>query len=403
MPRKENVPIKELILAGVISLLVCVPDVAVADTEDALAALGKTVASRSKSGWFSGVAIASLDGDLVFAEAHGIADHARNIPMTLETPINVGSASKMFVAIATAQLRLAGAIEYEHPVARYLPELTDRISDRVTIADLLGHTSGLADFTQPELWEQLRSAENNHDIYEIAAVLDATEQPGGTMRYTNANYVFLGEIIERLTETSFEEHIVSSIFEPAGMESTHFIVAGDRAAGPIAMNYMDVPPERAFALMSDRAAQREFATRSQANEAMDGFIHEAPLFGGGMVANGAGGVYSTGADLLRFVTALRKEALLPWDEVVSLCTPRSPPRRSGRAYGLGCESRYTGTASESIGHGGASFGMQAWMLMYPEPGLDLVILSNHDRQADPIHDSVNNALQSDPDDDATRH
>ena len=127
---------------------------------------------------------------------------------------------------------------------------------------------------------------------------------------------------------------------------------------------------------------------------MDGFVHEAPLFGGGMVANGSGGVYSTAEDLLRFTTALRNSKLLPWVEVLELCEPRSPPRRSGRAYGLGCESRFTGTAAENIGHGGLAFGIQVWMQMYPGLGLDLIILSNHERQADPLLDSVNNVLRS---------
>ena len=281
------------------------------------------------------------------------------------------------------------------PVAIHLPELSSRFSAHLTIAHLLSHTSGLSDFLQPQFLPQLAPATNNSDVYKFVVGLEPLEEPGGRMRYTNANFVVLGELIERLTNTSFEQHIEDAILKPAGMQSTRFIHGGDRDAGPIAINYMDVPAERAFAMMTDREAQQEFASRSEANHKMDEFVHEAPLFGDGMVANGSGGMYATAADLLRFTAALCNETLLPWEELLALCKPKSPARRSGRAYGLGCESRYAGTAKESIGHGGSSFGMQAYMVMYPESGLDVVILSNHDRQADPLIDSVGDAMSED--------
>jgi CubicO group peptidase (beta-lactamase class C family) len=87
------------------------------------------------------------DGRTVFAKAYGLADRARKIPNTLETRFDVGSMNKMMTAVAIAQLADAGRISLGATVGRYLPDYSNAtVRDKVTIAHLLSHTSGLGSY-----------------------------------------------------------------------------------------------------------------------------------------------------------------------------------------------------------------------------------------------------------------
>ena len=110
-----------------------------------------------------------------------------------------------------------------------------------------------------------------------------------------------------------------------------------------------------------------------------------------MVANGAGGTYSTAGDMLRFAAALRAGTLIPFAEFEALCAPRNE-REPGAYYGLGCVTRGEGPA-RGIGHGGGALGMQTWFLIFPESDLDLVVMSNQHLQAEPIVQTVTESLQ----------
>ncbi len=357
----------------------------------ALQALQTVLEDRAATGWFSGQ-VAIRAGDDHFVAALGKADLARNLPMKSDTPLSIGSIGKIFVAVSLLQLRLDGKLSFDDALITYIPELTDMVTPELTLTHLLSHTSGLRDVTSRANIERLKGARDNHDLFVLASEMTPMALPGEAFKYTNANFMILGEVIARVSGQQFESYLQEHIFEPAGMNHTRMIRAGNRDAGPIAINYMDLPRREAMRIQFDPDVRRAFAKRSAAGEKVTSFIHEAPVFGGGMIANGAGGTYSTATDMLRFATGLRTGLFVPPMEFEELCTPRHQ-RESGSRYGLGCVTRGNGP-TRSIGHGGGTFGMQSWLLLFPESELELVVMSNHHLQADPIVNAVVEAIQT---------
>ncbi len=105
------------------------------------------VESEAAGDRFSGAVIIAKDGVPLFAAAFGKADRARGIAMTLDTPINLGSMNKMFTGVAIAKLVEQGKLSYHDPVGRHLPDHpNETVRDRVTIHQLLTHTSGLGSY-----------------------------------------------------------------------------------------------------------------------------------------------------------------------------------------------------------------------------------------------------------------
>jgi CubicO group peptidase (beta-lactamase class C family) len=99
---------------------------------------------RAKSGAFSGVVLVAKNGTPVYSAAFGQADRERNVPNTIDTPFNLGSANKMWTAIAIAQLVERGKVDLDATVGRYVPDLPNQtIRETVKIRHLLSHSSGM--------------------------------------------------------------------------------------------------------------------------------------------------------------------------------------------------------------------------------------------------------------------
>ncbi|HEY2471607.1 MAG TPA: serine hydrolase domain-containing protein [Terracidiphilus sp.] len=170
---------------------------------------------------------------IVFGEArrdsHEPADDA--------TAYNWASITKTMTAIAILQLRDRGKLSLDDPAVRYVPELRqvhDEFGsiDQITIRHLLTHSSGFRNPTWP--WDCDDAKNCDWQPFEptrwaqVAAMLPYTHvafAPGSRWSYSNLGYVFLGQIIERLSGDDFEVYIDKNILKPLGMTSSYFDVA----------------------------------------------------------------------------------------------------------------------------------------------------------------------------------
>lgn len=100
------------------------------------------VAERAAAGKFSGVVLIARDGKPVVKQANGFADRRRRIPNNVETRFNIGSAGKMFTAVAIAQLVEAGKLSFDDPIAKYLSAFRPEIASEITIGRLLTQRRG---------------------------------------------------------------------------------------------------------------------------------------------------------------------------------------------------------------------------------------------------------------------
>ena len=155
-------------------------------------------------------------------------------PVDGETSYNWASITKTMTAIAILQLRDRGKLSLDDSAVRYVPELRqvhDEFGsiDAITIRDLLTHSAGFRNPTWP--WDCEDASNCDWQPFEptqwaqVAAMLPYTQvafRPGSRWSYSNLGYVFLGQIIERLSGDDFEVYIDKNILMPLGMTASYF-------------------------------------------------------------------------------------------------------------------------------------------------------------------------------------
>jgi len=304
----------------------------------------------------SGAVLVARNGTPIASKVAGVANRATGVPNTLETKFNLGSCDKMFTAVATAQLAQKGLLQFEDTIGKHLPDFPNKEVAKITIHQLLTHTSGLGSYMNdrfPAMRAQLTTVAAH---LPLIASESLAFNPGEKFQYSNSGYMLLGAIIEKLSGQNYYDYVHENIFQPAGMASTGFY---DPAKLPddVAIGYtrMDASGGRSE-IEKENTDLRE--------------VRGGP----------AGGGYSTVGDLLKFHLALRDHKLLD-EEHTSLITTgkvEAPSPIGKYAYGFG-DKIFAG--KHIVGHNGGFPGIAANFEMYPETGYTAIILMNSDPPA----------------------
>jgi D-alanyl-D-alanine carboxypeptidase len=308
---------------------------------------------------FSGVVLIADGDQVVFEAAGGLADREAEVANSMDTRFNLGSMNKMFTAVAVLQLMEAGLLTLESTVAEYLPDYPNReVAEQVNVEQLLTHTSGLGDVFTEEFNADPHSYRATEDYLPLFADEPLQFTPGERFAYSNAGYVVLGLIIERLSGLSYADYVAAEVFEPAGMLSTGMLDV-EEAAANLAVGYttQDIWGNETGVL--------------QANTSM--------MPGRGFAA---GGGYATAGDLLRFRNALVAHRLLSSASVDLLLTGRVEVRER-IWYAFGFFDRVQ-SGQRVVGHTGGAPGVCAFLDMYPESGYTVVVLSNADHDCSSV-------------------
>ena len=259
-------------------------DEAAAEPADTLAdRLARHVDGLAAADRFSGVVLLARNGAPVLRRAWGLADRERRRPNTPGTAFNLGSINKAFTAIAIRQLAAAGKLHLDSSLARAWPDYPNpEVARRVTIRQLLQHRSGLGgDVFAAPAGGTRHDLRHNRDHLPLFVREPLQFEPGTRQRYSNAGYVVLGMLVERLSGEDYYDYVRRHVYEPAGMTQTRYL-APDSLPADAAIGYTrggrDAPA----------------AAPLRANTA------ELPGLG-----SAAGGGYSTADDLLRYLLALR--------------------------------------------------------------------------------------------------
>jgi CubicO group peptidase (beta-lactamase class C family) len=159
--------------------------------------------------------LVTKDGRPILTQADGLANRARQAPNAPGTRFNVGSIGKVFTAVAIAELAQQGRVSFHDPISQYLPGLPGGIGDKITIADLLTHTSGLGDVFQR--WHPTASPLSVSQLLRKVANQPLQFEPGSRFSYSNSGFVVLGAIIEAVTGGNYYDWVRTHVFAPAGM------------------------------------------------------------------------------------------------------------------------------------------------------------------------------------------
>jgi len=315
----------------------------------AIAQFAETLDGFGRAGRFAGVALVVQGDKVLLQRNYGMADLAHAAPNGPNTRFNLASVGKLFTAVSILQLVQAGKVTLDAKVGSYLPDYPNAaVRDSVTLRHLLHHASGLDDiFTEPYEQAGKERFREPKDFLPLFADKALAFEPGTDMRYSNAGFLVLGLVIEKVSGQSYFEFVERSVFQPAGMKDSGFFEA-DEPTKELAVGYLP-----------NKARPGHWRTNT--------FLH--------VVKGGpAGGGYATAADLERFVRALVGGKLLDAKHTRMALTPQAPGQ--GEAYGVMRVKDHT-----ILGHAGGFPGIAASVNHCVETGLTVILLSNQDRAA----------------------
>jgi len=290
--------------------------------------LENTVDSLARLDQFSGVVMLAKQGAPVFQRAWGVADREAHRPNNMETAFNLGSINKVFTATAIRQLAAAGRLDLDSVLGKYWPDYPNAaVASQVTIRELLNHRSGIGGniFDAPSGGAR-HDVRSNRDYLPLFVNEPLQFPPGTRQAYSNAGYVVLGLLVERLSGEDYYQYVDRHIYQPAGMTHT--------AAYPVD----SLPPNTAIGYTRGEDDPPPTAPLQRNTDLLPGR------------GSAAGGGYSTAGDLALFLRALRAGKI-----------PGGPP---------------TG-----IGVAGGTVGVNAVVEGGLPGGYDLIVLTNLDPPA----------------------
>ena len=205
--------------------------------------LDNYVANLVAENKLSGVVLVAKDGVTVTSKAAGIANKATNAPIDLNTKFNLGSMNKMFTAVAIAQLAQAGKLSFTDTVGKQLPDYPNKeVAAKVTIHHLLTHTSGLGMYWNDKFMAQREKLLTVEAHLPLFAADPLAFPPGEKFQYSNAGYMLLGAIIEKLSGQDYYSYVQEHIYKPAGMNDTGFYEPGKEIPN-LAVGYTKMGPD----------------------------------------------------------------------------------------------------------------------------------------------------------------
>jgi CubicO group peptidase (beta-lactamase class C family) len=180
-----------------------------------------------------GVAVAIVRGaEVVKAQGYGLANLEHQVPVKPETVFQSGSLGKQFTAAAVMLQLEDGKLALDDPLTRFFPDAPAGWA-RITVRQLLTHTSGIADYGRADV--DYRKDYTEDEFARVAYGLRLEFPPGSRFRYSNTGYALLGFLVHKVSGRLYGDVLAERVFRPLGMATARVISESDvvenRAAG----------------------------------------------------------------------------------------------------------------------------------------------------------------------------
>lgn len=289
----------------------------------------------------------------------GVANVAAGTPIRANSRFRIGSETKSYVSTLVLKLVAQHRLKLTDPVGRYLPRLVAE-KPRITIGQLLNHTSGVYEFNDdprvlaPYLAGHLGHVWTPRQLVRIAMSHPLVAPPGTAFHYSNANYVLAGLIVRAVTGDSLAHQLRTRLFRPADLDATTF-TNSRRLPAPAVHGYFSFDGDH----LSDITS-----------------LYPYPWASGAAVG--------TVSDVARFYRNLLSGRFLPPRLMVAMKTTvdSSAEQGPGTAYGLGLQS-FTTPCGRAWGHGGNFPGYLVYAYSTPSGSRQTVLMLNADPQSLP--------------------
>jgi len=292
-----------------------------------------------------GMGVAVFRGDKpLLLKGYGFADLEWNVKLPVDASFEIGSVTKQFTAASILQLVEQGKLSLDDDVTKYLEYNT--LGKKVTIRQLLSHTSGIKGYTELPFFEKFSQQKHSRDtLLRIVEKAGFDFDPGEALIYNNTAFFMLGLIIEKLSGISYEEYVQKNLFEKAGMTNSYYCseskIIANRAHG---YNILEEGLMRA------------------------GYLdHTWPY--------AAGSLCSTPGDLVKWNSALHHGKILSDKMYKEMLTPVSLNDGTITHYAKGITVTMDGS-KRLIEHGGGIDGFLSQNSYYPDDDVSIVVLVN---------------------------
>jgi len=180
--------------------------------------------ATAETGLFSGTVLVAEKGKVIFQQAFGLANREWNIVNTLDTRFRLASVSKQFCTMLIMQLVQEGKVKLGDTISDHLLYYRKDTGGRITIHHLMAHQSGIPDFISSFDYrgKVSRLSFGKDEFIKEHCSGDLAHEPGTIYSYSNAGYIILGRIIEKVTRKTFEQNLQKRIFEPLKMENSGY-------------------------------------------------------------------------------------------------------------------------------------------------------------------------------------
>jgi CubicO group peptidase (beta-lactamase class C family) len=341
-------------------LIACVAALAVGSAAMAQqdASLAALEAARAEHGVPGMSAAVWRDGEIVWTGAAGEANIELGVPASAATRYRLGSVAKVFTGTLAAKLAGEGRIDLDRPIREWMPDLPEHY-DGVTLRLLLGHLAGVRHYwlldrgiLVPGGPIDTREYPTRESILAIFIDDPLQAPPGEEYSYTTFGFTLAGVAMEAATGERFEDLLRAEVLEPLALET---IVVDD---------YRAIVPDRAAPY--DPPAPRDGEGAPVRNAAPLNSAYKVP----------GGGLIGSAPDIARFGGAHVDDAFL--GEAMHAEVFTSQVDGSGEPTGVGLAWRATrdGEGRLVYHHGGSQQGCRSALLVYPEHGVAVAVMSN---------------------------
>lgn len=360
---------RQLLTALIVCTMVLLAFQSSVIAQDKAAKIDEVMTAANKYRLFNGSVLVAENGKVIYKKGLGLAQMEWNIPNTPDTKFRLGSITKQFTAALVLQLVEQGKVKLDGKVSDYLPAYRKDIGEKITVHQLLNHTSGIPSYTGLAGFfnDVSRNPYTVDDFVKKYASNNLEFEPGSKFSYNNSGYFLLGAIVEKVTGQTYEQALKDKIFDPLGMKNTgydhHANILEKRASG-----YLKMPEGYENAPYLDMS-----------------------------IPYAAGSLYSTVEDLYLWDQALYT------DRVLSTASKELmyKPNLSDYAYGWVITKAKLGTGAETvpkIAHGGGINGFNTVIVRFPAQKHLIVMLDNtsQGRNLDRLEQALTNILYDQP-------
>lgn len=286
-------------------------------------------------------------GDLVYAKGHGMANLEYDIPIDADSVFRIGSTSKQFTAACVVLLAEQGALSLDDSLHSFFPDFPE-YAKNITVRQLIHHTSGIRDYLTLSYLKGLTDEDYYEDKDIMQWLINQQElnfEPGTEHLYSNSGYWLLGQIVNQAAGMNMADYAKKHVFEPLGMQHTHFH-----------NNHKKIVKNRASGYVPVTAGGYQISMTT-------------------LNMIGDGGIFTSLNDIRKWDAAFYDRTVLKesfWNTMTTVGTLRNG-KSIDYAGGL-LIGEHQG--HKLISHGGAFVGFRAELLRFPDQQLSVVVFAN---------------------------